>query len=317
MEKENFHTLFDLKVGAVAEIKDIQTESAQAAKLAAMGLAKGQHVTRKAGRNPLVISVCGSEMAIGPKIAKQIIVGPCAHAKDSSFRPNTFLMAGNPNVGKSLLFSRLTGIGILSSNFPGTTVGLNYGTTVFNGENYNIIDIPGLYRLEEKWLIEGKKRDLFKELKYDFIVCVADASHLERNLYFTLELMSLGKPVILLLNKFDEALRKGISIDVRGLSKQLGIPVIAAVATTGEGLRRLEVTVDKLVKNDGKQGPVAVPRRPRAENQTQTRLVYRKTAGLGHQSGQRFVYCPGRTAGVFISYCDAGRTDYRPVGAAV
>ncbi len=263
MEKENFHTLFDLKVGAVAEIKDIQTESAQAAKLAAMGLAKGQHVTRKAGRNPLVISVCGSEMAIGPKIAKQIIVGPCAHAKDSSFRPNTFLMAGNPNVGKSLLFSRLTGIGILSSNFPGTTVGLNYGTTVFNGENYNIIDIPGLYRLEEKWLIEGKKRDLFKELKYDFIVCVADASHLERNLYFTLELMSLGKPVILLLNKFDEALRKGISIDVRGLSKQLGIPVIAAVATTGEGLRRLEVTVDKLVKNDGKQErTLAIPAAP-------------------------------------------------------
>ena len=263
MEKENFHTLFDLKVGAVAEIKDIQTESAQAAKLAAMGLAKGQHVTRKAGRNPLVISVCGSEMAIGPKIAKQIIVGPCAHAKDSSFRPNTFLMAGNPNVGKSLLFSRLTGIGILSSNFPGTTVGLNYGTTVFNGENYNIIDIPGLYRLEEKWLIEGKKRDLFKELKYDFIVCVADASHLERNLYFTLELMSLGKPVILLLNKFDEALRKGISIDVRGLSKQLGIPVIAAVATTGEGLRRLQLTLNNPVKNDGKlERTLAIPAAP-------------------------------------------------------
>ena len=265
MEKENFHTLFDLKVGAVAEIKDIQTESAQAAKLAAMGLAKGQHVTRKAGRNPLVISVCGSEVAIGPQIAKKIIVGPCAHLpkNDASFRPNTFLMAGNPNVGKSLLFSRLTGIGILSSNFPGTTVGLNYGTTEFNGENYNIIDIPGLYRLEDKWLIEGKKRDLFKELKYDFIVCVADASHLERNLYFTLELMSLGKPVILLLNKFDEALRKGISIDVRGLSKQLGIPVIAAVATTGEGLRRLEVTVDKLAKNDGKQErTLAIPAAP-------------------------------------------------------
>ena len=258
MEKENIYTLFDLKVGSSAEIKEIQAEPAQAAKLASMGLAKGQHITRKAGRNPLVISVCGSEMAIGPKIAKKIVVGPCRHRQydETPFRPKTFLMAGNPNVGKSLLFSRLTGIGILSSNFPGTTVGLNYGTTVFNGENYNIIDIPGLYRLEEKWLIEGKKRDLFKELHYDFVVCVADASHLERNLYFTLELMQLGKPVILLLNKFDEAVRKGIFIDVRGLSKRLGIPVIATVATTGEGLKRLEVAVGKLAKNDGKQGPV-------------------------------------------------------------
>ena len=255
MEQQIILTLLDLKPGACAEIKDVQTEAAQADKLAAMGLAKGQTVMRKAGKNPLVIAVCGSEVAIGPRTAKKIIVTPCAHMScpTDAFCTHTFLLAGNPNVGKSLLFSRLTGIGILSSNFPGTTVGLNYGTTVFDGETYNIIDIPGLYRLEEKWLIEGKKRDLFKELNYDFIVCVADASHLERNLYFTLELMSLGKPVILLLNKFDEAQRKGISIDVRALSKRLGIPVIGVVATTGEGLKRLEVTVGRLAKNDGKQ----------------------------------------------------------------
>ena len=255
METQPLFTLLDLKPGACAEIKDVQAEGSQAGKLAAMGLAKGQTVVRKAGKNPLVISVCGSEVAIGPRTAKKIIVAPCAGAAcpQDAFRTHTFLLAGNPNVGKSLLFSRLTGIGILSSNFPGTTVGLNYGTTVFDGETYNIIDIPGLYRLEEKWLIEGKKRDLFKELNYDFIVCVADASHLERNLYFTLELMSLGKPVILLLNKFDEAQRKGISIDVRALSKRLGIPVIAVVATTGEGLKRLEVSVGRLAKNDGKQ----------------------------------------------------------------
>ena len=255
METQPLLTLFDLKPGACAEIADVQTDAAQAGKLAAMGLAKGQTVVRKAGKNPLVVSVCGSEVALGSRTAKKIRVVPCSQdgSAQGFVRPRTFLMAGNPNVGKSLLFSRLTGIGILSSNFPGTTVGLNYGTTVFDGETYNIIDIPGLYRLEEKWLIEGKKRDLFKELEYDFIVCVADASHLERNLYFTLELMSLGKPVILLLNKFDEAQRKGIMIDVRGLSKRLGIPVIAVVATTGEGLKRLEVTVGHLAKNAGKQ----------------------------------------------------------------
>ena len=136
MEQQIILTLLDLKPGACAEIKDVQTEAAQADKLAAMGLAKGQTVMRKAGKNPLVIAVCGSEVAIGPRTAKKIIVTPCAHMScpTDAFRTHTFLLAGNPNVGKSLLFSRLTGIGILSSNFPGTTVGLNYGTTVFDVE---------------------------------------------------------------------------------------------------------------------------------------------------------------------------------------
>ncbi len=237
MEKKSLFTLFDLKPGATADILEVQGDESMVSKLAAMGLAKGQRITRKSGRNPLIVSVCGSEVALGPQTAKKIIVNA---------QKRTFLLAGNPNVGKSLVFSRLTGIGILSSNFPGTTVGVTHGNVLFNGEPYTIIDIPGLYRLEEKWLINGKKRDLFKELEYDFIVCVADASHLERNLYFTLEVMSLGKPVILLLNKFDEAVRKGISIDIRGLSKRLAIPVIPVVATTGEGLKRLEVTVGKM-----------------------------------------------------------------------
>ena len=255
MKQTHTRTLYDLKPGATAEILSVETDAAQAEKLMAMGLAKGQRVTRKPGKNPLVVFVCGSEVAIGPKIAKQILISSQQH---------TFLLAGNPNVGKSLLFSRLTGIGILSSNFPGTTVGLNHGTAVFNAEPYNIIDIPGLYHLEEKWVIEGKKRDLFAELSYDFIVCVADATHLERNLYFTLEVIKLGKPVILLLNKFDEAQRKGIDIDVRALSKLLGIPVIAVVATTGEGLKRLEVTISKLSEKsfEVQKSPLQIPAKP-------------------------------------------------------
>lgn len=250
MQQQTLRSLFDLKPGSSAVITDILSSPAQAGKLAAMGLVKGQRITRRPGKNPLVVSVCGSEVALGPKTAKQIII---------SARQRTFLLAGNPNVGKSLVFSRLTGIGILSSNFPGTTVGLNRGTAFFNGEAYNIIDIPGLYRLEEKWVIEGKKRDLFKELEYDFIVCVADASHLERNLYFTLETLSLGKPVILLLNKFDEALRKGIYIDVRALSRLLGIPVIPVVATTGEGLKKLEAAAGKLSFDQNPEEPPSLP----------------------------------------------------------
>ena len=230
MEKNNSRTLFQLKPGNTAQIKEIQTDSKMADKLAAMGILHGQFVTRKKSSGPVVVLVSGTEVAIGRETAKKIIV---------TAKKNTFLLAGNPNVGKSLIFSRLTGIGVISSNFPGTTVGLNYGQTQFDGDSYDIIDIPGLYRLEEEWRMEGKKRNLFKELEYDFVVCVADASHLERNLYFLLEILSLKKPVILMLNKFDAAERRGIHINVKKLSKLLGIPVIPTIATTGEGLKEL------------------------------------------------------------------------------
>lgn len=253
MHKENFRTLHQLKPGNTAQIREIQTDAQMAEKLAAMGLVRGQFVTRKKGSSPVVVSVSGTEVAIGRETSKKILV---------TSKKNTFLLAGNPNVGKSLIFSRLTGIGIISSNFPGTTVGLNYGQTQFNGESYDIIDIPGLYRLEEEWLIEGKKRNLFKELEYDFIVCVADASHLERNLYFVLEILSLRKPVILMLNKFDEAQRKGIHIDVKTLSKMLGIPVIPTVATTGEGLKELAEEAYQVSERTETRSQLIVPDAP-------------------------------------------------------
>ncbi len=291
MEHKHILSLFELKTGQEAEIVEIRTSAAQAAKLAAMGLAKGQALSRKKGKHPLVVSVCGSEVALGPQIAKQILVTPIKVAASAMQtispyvpgKPRTFLLAGNPNVGKSLLFSRLTGIGILSSNFPGTTVGLHHGNVQFNGVPYHIVDIPGLYRLEDRWLMNGKKRDLFKELEYDFVVCVADASHLERNLYFTLEMMSLGKPVILLLNKFDEAQRKGIDIDVHKLSKMLGIPVVDVVATTGEGLKRFEKAVAKLSFDNifvhtllDEQGtPIPVPQAPEDKWHLIGRIIHR------------------------------------------
>lgn len=253
MSKDNSRTLFQLKAGYTAQIKDIQTDSKMTAKLAAMGLVKGQFITRKAGSSPVLVNVSGTEVAIGRETAKKIFV---------TSKKNTFLLAGNPNVGKSLIFSRLTGIGIISSNFPGTTVGLNYGQTHFDGESYDIIDIPGLYRLEEEWVIEGKKRNLFKDLEYDFIVCVADASHLERNLYFLLEILQLKKPVILLLNKFDEAQRKGIQIDVKALSKMLEIPVIPTVGTTGEGLKDLAHQAAKLSQLHETRSTLSVPPTP-------------------------------------------------------
>ena len=258
MEQQTSRSLYELKAGNTAQIKEIQTPVKMTEKLAAMGIVRGQFITRKKGKSPVVVEVSGTQVAIGRETAKKILV---------TAKKNTFLLAGNPNVGKSLIFSRLTGIGIISSNFPGTTVGLNYGTTQFKGESYDIIDIPGLYRLEEEWLIEGKKRNLFKDLEYDFIVCVADASHLERNLFFVLEILQLKKPLILMLNKFDEAQRKGITIDVKKLSKLLGIAVIPTVATTGEGLKELEREAIKLADHAAPTPALVIP--PTAEEKWQ------------------------------------------------
>ncbi len=261
MEKNNSRSLYQLKPGQSAQVKEIQTDAHMADKLAAMGIVRGQFVKRQPGNSPVVVSVSGTDVAIGRETAKKIIV---------TSKKNTFLLAGNPNVGKSLIFSRLTGVGVISSNFPGTTVGLNYGTTQFNGESYDIIDIPGLYRLEEEWQMEGKKHHLFKELEYDFIVCVADASHLERNLYFLLELLSLNKPAVLMLNKFDEAKRKGIFIDVKKLSKLLGLPVIPTVATTGEGLKELANTVGEL---DANTPQISIPKTDEEKWQTIGKII--------------------------------------------
>ena len=261
MEKNNSRSLYQLKPGQSAQVKEIQTDAHMADKLAAMGIVRGQFVKRQPGNSPVVVSVSGTDVAIGRETAKKIIV---------TSKKNTFLLAGNPNVGKSLIFSRLTGVGVISSNFPGTTVGLNYGTTQFNGESYDIIDIPGLYRLEEEWQMEGKKHHLFKELEYDFIVCVADASHLERNLYFLLELLSLNKPAVLMLNKFDEAKRKGILIDVKKLSKLLGLPVIPTVATTGEGLKELANTVSEL---DANTPQISIPKTDEEKWQTIGKII--------------------------------------------
>jgi ferrous iron transport protein B len=278
MEKELSRSLLQLKPGTTAQIKEVRADAPLAAKLAAMGLVRGQFIRRRAGRNPVVVNVSDTDVAMGKEIAAHILVtaigltheepaeqdpvSPAVELTEDTLRQDIsheeaqkilstsqkhiFLLAGNPNVGKSLIFSRLTGIGIISSNFPGTTVGLNYGKTQFGPTSYDIIDIPGLYRLEEEWLIKGKKRNLFKELDYDFVVNVADASHLERNLYFLLEIMQLGKPIILLLNKFDEAERKGIHIDVKKLSKLLGVPVIPTIAPTGEGLKELAQSAQKI-----------------------------------------------------------------------
>lgn len=152
------------------------------------------------------------------------------------------LLVGNPNVGKSAIFSHLTGIDVLTSNYPGTTVEFTTGYLTIKEEKIEIIDIPGTYSLEPSSKAEKVAVDMLNQ-GGDAIINVIDATNLERNLGLTLQLLNRNIPVLAVLNFWDETKHLGINIDVKELENILGVPVVPTCALTGEGIKEL---VDKL-----------------------------------------------------------------------
>ncbi|MDH5787964.1 MAG: 50S ribosome-binding GTPase, partial [Candidatus Bathyarchaeota archaeon] len=152
-------------------------------------------------------------------------------------------LAGNANVGKSVIFNQLTGLNQIVGNWPGKTVERAEGTLHFKGHTIHIIDLPGIYSLSTFSMEEIVSRDYISIEKPDVIVNVVDASALERNLYFTMQLLELEAPIIVALNQVDFAAKKGLKIDVEKLSKALGVPVVPTVAITGSGIDELLSTV--------------------------------------------------------------------------
>ncbi|MEM2935186.1 MAG: ferrous iron transporter B, partial [Candidatus Thermoplasmatota archaeon] len=147
------------------------------------------------------------------------------------------VLMGNPNVGKSIIFSRLTGVGAIVSNYPGTTVDFTKGKMKLEEKIVEILDAPGTYSLKPSNKAEEVAKKLFDEA--DLIINVVDATNLERNLFLTLEILEEKKPVIVALNLWDEARHKGIEIDLKELEKTLATPVVATIALTGEGIKEL------------------------------------------------------------------------------
>ena len=153
------------------------------------------------------------------------------------------VLMGNPNVGKSVVFSRLTGANVIASNYPGTTVDFSKGRMCLGKEGHEIIDAPGTYSLEPSNKAEEVALEMFGQA--DLIINVADATNLERNLYLTLQILEQKKPVILALNMWDEARHTGISIDIKKLEYDLQIPVVPTVALSGEGICDLIGRIDE------------------------------------------------------------------------
>ena len=147
------------------------------------------------------------------------------------------LLMGNPNVGKSVIFSRLTGVRVIASNYPGTTVGYTRGTMKLGDEKAEVVDVPGTYSLDPTCKAEEVAVEMCGD--GDLVINVVDATNLERNLNLTLQLLKKDVPMIVALNMWDEAKHIGVTIDENRLAHRLGVPVVPTVAVTGEGIKDL------------------------------------------------------------------------------
>ncbi len=153
---------------------------------------------------------------------------------------NKILLVGNPNVGKSAIFNRLTGLDVIISNYPGTTVDFTKGSVRIEDKIYELIDTPGTYSLEPTCEAEEVTAKQISEMDdNDIIINVVDATNLERNLYLTLGLLETGKPMLVALNLWDDTKHKGIDVDVKKLKKFLQVPIITTSGLTGTGIKNL------------------------------------------------------------------------------
>jgi ferrous iron transport protein B len=151
----------------------------------------------------------------------------------------TIALAGNANVGKSVIFNQLTGSNQIIGNWPGKTVERAEGTLNFEGSDVRIIDLPGIYSFSTFSLEELVSREYIALEKPDVVINVVDASVFERNLFFSIQLMEMEAPLIICLNQMDTAKKKGITIETKKLETILDVPVVSTVAIRGEGLHQL------------------------------------------------------------------------------
>ncbi|MEM2934539.1 MAG: ferrous iron transport protein B [Halobacteria archaeon] len=151
----------------------------------------------------------------------------------------TIALAGNANVGKSAIFNQLTGLNQIIGNWPGKTVERAEGTLHYKGYNIHVLDLPGIYSFTTFSLEELVSREYIAKEKPDLVINVIDATTLERNLFFTLQLLELETPVIIALNQIDLAEKKGIITDHEKMQVLLGVPIIPTVAIKGIGIENL------------------------------------------------------------------------------
>lgn len=159
----------------------------------------------------------------------------------------TVLIVGSPNVGKSVLFHRLTGRYVTVSNYPGTTVEVARGLMRYRGREFVIIDSPGMYSLTPITEEERVARRILLSDRPHLVLHVIDAKNLARMLPLTVQLIETGTPVVVVLNMMDELERAGLNIQIDALQQQLGVPVLPTVCLSGQGIDALkEIIYERL-----------------------------------------------------------------------
>ncbi len=179
---------------------------------------------------------------------------PATSRRSEATRLVTVAVCGNPNCGKTTLFNALTGLRQRVANYPGVTVEKTTGDLViseFPQHKFSLVDIPGMYSLasfspDEYVAAQALLGTIKGERPPDAIVCVVEATNLERSLYLVFQVMQIGRPVVLALNMMDLAEKEGMTIDDRRLSEVLGVPVVPIVANRGRGIKRLKGVIGEV-----------------------------------------------------------------------
>ena len=175
-------------------------------------------------------------------------------------------LAGNPNTGKSTLFNALTGLKQHTGNWPGKTVTRAEGGFEFNKSRYKLVDLPGTYSLLSASQDEEVARDFILFGQPNCTIVVTDATALERNLNLVMQVMEITEHVVVAVNLMDEARRKGLEVDTRSLSRDLGIPAIPVTARTGEGIHTLLGAVAEVIEGKVETKPLRVNGTPEFQN---------------------------------------------------
>jgi len=175
----------------------------------------------------------------------------CPKGKECSIKnaDYTIALAGNANVGKSVIFNQLTGVDQIIGNWPGKTVERAEGLLLHKGKRIRVIDLPGIYSFSTYSMEELVSRDFIALEHPDAVINVIDASALERNLFFTIQLLELAPPLMIAVNQIDLAEKKGITIDTAKLSTLLGVPVVPTVAIRGKGIPALTDAITGLMQD--------------------------------------------------------------------
>ncbi|HSL18376.1 MAG TPA: ferrous iron transport protein B [Methylomirabilota bacterium] len=150
-----------------------------------------------------------------------------------------FVLAGQPNAGKSSIFNSVAGYRSATANFPRSSITYTVTKALIAGREVEVVDLPGAYSLTSTEAAAGPAERYLLDQPYDLIIDVVDASRLGRSLEMTLQLIELGRPMIIALNMMDEARRRGIVVDHRALAAELGVPVVPTVSRLGRGLKQL------------------------------------------------------------------------------